>query len=160
MHDPRKSHLLAGKKVLRYIKGTWRYGVFFSYGKKGSKEEVMRFSDSDWCGDNLNRRSTTCYIFKFQGAPIFWISMKQPVMAMSSCEAEYIASCSSACQIAWIESVLIELRVNVQVPINLFVDNKSPINLRNNPVSHGKSKHIKIRFHYIMEQVNKGKLTM
>lgn len=70
MHDPRKSHMLDGKGVLRYIKGTLRHGVLFSYGRKRSQEEVIGFSDSDWCGDILDRRSTIGYVFKFQGAQI------------------------------------------------------------------------------------------
>lgn len=81
-------------------------------------------------------------------------------MALSSCEAEYIVSCSAVCQAAWIEDVLTELGVNIQVSIKLFVDNKSAINLTKNHVSHGRSKHIETMFHYIREQVNKGSLTM
>ncbi|XP_050914873.1 secreted RxLR effector protein 161-like [Lathyrus oleraceus] len=151
MHNPRKSHMLAGKRVLIYIKGTLRYCVFFSYGIKRSKEYVIVFSDSNWCGDILDRRSTTCYVFKFQGAPISWISKKKPIVALSSCEAEYIAICSTTCQAAWIEFVLTKLGVNIQVPIKLIIDNKSTIDLAKNFVSHGRSNHIEIRFHYIRE---------
>lgn len=97
-------------------------------------------------------------MFQFQGAPISWISKKQPVVALSSCEAEYIAGCYAACQAVWIDSLLNELGVNIQRPIKLMIDNKSAINLAKNPVSHGRSKHIETRFHYIREQVGKGKL--
>lgn len=78
-------------------------------------------------------RITTCYAFKFQGAPISWICKKQPVVDLSSCEAKYIVICS----VSWIEVVLIEIGVNIQVPIKLLIDNKSAINLANDHVSHG-----------------------
>lgn len=99
--------------------------------------------------------SITGYVFKFQGALVSWISKKQTVVALSSCEAEYIANCPAACQVAWIEAVLIELGVNIQVPIKLLVDNKSATRLAKNLVSYGRSKHIETKFHYIRKQLDK-----
>lgn len=99
----------------------------------------------------LDRRSTIGYVFKFQGTPISWISKNQPIVARI---------CSIACQAAWIEVLLIELRVNIQLPIKLLFDNKYAINLLKNHVSHGRSKHIEIRFHYVREKVNKERLAM
>ncbi|KAI5399766.1 hypothetical protein KIW84_064918 [Lathyrus oleraceus] len=69
-------------------------------------------------------------------------------------------SCPPSYQAAWIEAVLTELGVNIQVPIKLLVENKYAINLAKNHVSHGRSKHIKTWSHYIREKVNKGRLTM
>lgn len=142
MNEPKRSHLLAAKRVLRYVKGTVNFGIWFPADTGRNKDELKGFSDSDWCGDKLDRRSTTGYVFQFQGAPISWISKKQPVVALSSCEAEYIAGCYAACQAVWIDSLLNELGVNIQRPIKLMIDNKSAINLAKNPVSHGRSKHI------------------
>lgn len=72
-------------------------------------------------------------------------------MALSSCEAEYIASCSTTFQVVWIEVVFTELIMNIQVPIKLLVDNKYAINLARNIVTRGRSKHIETRFHYIRD---------
>ena len=79
-------------------------------------------------------------------------------MALSSCEAEYVAASYAACQAAWIEMLLEELKIMEPKKIKLFVDNKSAINLANHPMSHGRSKHIERRYHFLRDQVNKGKL--
>jgi hypothetical protein len=80
------------------------------------------------------------------------------VVALSSCEEEYIVGSYAACQAIWIESVLSELKNHVKKPIVLQMNNKSFINLANNPVLLGISKHIEAKFHFLREQVNHGKL--
>ncbi|MCI29936.1 cationic amino acid transporter 1-like, partial [Trifolium medium] len=92
----------------------------------------------------------------FLKAPVAWCSKKQPVVALSSCEAEYIAGSYAACQALWIDSVLKELQIDVKRPITLQIDNQSAINLAKNLVLHGRSKHIEARFHSLREQVNQG----
>lgn len=119
--------------------------------------KLIGFSDSDWCGDQVDRRSTTGYLFKFLNAPISWCSKKQPVVALSSCEAEYIAASYAACQALWLDSLIKEVQVEVMRPIQLHVDNKSAINLAKNPISHGRSKHIETKFHFLRDQVNSKK---
>ncbi|GAU49921.1 hypothetical protein TSUD_180390 [Trifolium subterraneum] len=88
MSKPLKSHLLATKRILRYINGTIHYGVLFQYSRDSSKIELNGFSDADWCGDKVDRRSRSGYVFKFQNAPVSWCSKKQSVIVLSSCEAE------------------------------------------------------------------------
>ncbi|BAT81325.1 hypothetical protein VIGAN_03101800 [Vigna angularis var. angularis] len=112
----------------------------------------------NWCGDKSDRKSTVGYVFFFNGAPISWSSIKEPVVALSSCEAEYIAACEATCQAAWLSSLMSELKIEVEGKVRLLVDNKSAIDLTKHPTSHGRSKHIETRFHYIREQVSKGKL--
>ncbi|XP_073224906.1 secreted RxLR effector protein 161-like [Cicer arietinum] len=85
MHDPRKTHLIAAKRILRYIKGTKEFGMLFSNGSKGERSELIGYSDSDWCGDITDRRSTFGYVFKFNEVVISWCTKKQPVTALSSC---------------------------------------------------------------------------
>ena len=82
------------------------------------------------------------------------------MVALSSCEAEYNAGAYAACQAVWLHSVLSEMTIEVKEPIQLLVDNKSAINLANNPISHGRSKHIETRYHFLREQVNSGKLKL
>ena len=80
------------------------------------------------------------------------------MVALSSCEAEYIAGSYAACQAIWIIFVLEEMTVEVKKPLVLQIDNKSAINLAKNPVLHGRSKHIEARFHFLREKVNQGEL--
>jgi hypothetical protein len=160
MSKPLKYHLLAAKRILRYINGTIHYGVVFPYSKDNGKLELSGFSDADWCGDKVDRRSTSGYLFKFQNAPVSWCSKKQSVIALSSCEAEYVAGSLAACQANWLQSLLSEINIIADTTVVLKIDNKSAINLAKNPVSHGKSKHIETRFHFLRDQVTKGKLKL
>jgi hypothetical protein len=116
------------------------------------------YSDANWCGDKIDRRSTTSFVFMLQGAPVSWTSKKQSIVALFSCEAEYVTGSSAACQANWLQNVLEDLMINIQQHIKLLIDNKSAINLAKNPIAHGKSKHIETRFHYLRDQVNRCKI--
>lgn len=70
MTDPRISHMTAAKRILRYLKGTLDFGLLFPKSKEKLLAEVAAYSDSDWCGDQADRKSTSGYLFKFLGAPI------------------------------------------------------------------------------------------
>ncbi|GAU33536.1 hypothetical protein TSUD_143290 [Trifolium subterraneum] len=129
-------------------------------GSSDSVDTTMFRQLIDWCGDKVDRRSTSGYVFKFQNAPISWCSKKQSVIALSSCEAEYVAGSLAACQANWLQSLLSEMKIIDNITVMLKIDNKSSINLAKNPVSHGKSKHIETRFHFLRDQVNKGKLSL
>ena len=102
MSDPRHSHMVAAKRILRYLRGTLNMGILFPHQDEKVRPHLVAYSDSDWCGDVLDRRSTMGYIFMIAGVPISWSSKKQSVVALSTCEAEYIAACSTTCQASWL----------------------------------------------------------
>ncbi|XP_050901883.1 secreted RxLR effector protein 161-like [Lathyrus oleraceus] len=156
MHDPRKTYMITAKRILRYVKGTKEYGLLFPNRSKGDKSELIGYSDSDWCGDITYRRSPHGYVFKFNEAAISWCTKKQPVTSLSSCEVKYIAGIFATCQAMWLDSVMKELMCEVMKPLILRIDNKSAISLAKNPISHGRSKHIDTRFHFIREKVRNG----
>ncbi|XP_014519584.1 uncharacterized protein LOC106776617 [Vigna radiata var. radiata] len=158
MECPRTSHLNAVKRILRYLQGTYSYGVLLRKEEAGVEVQITSYSDVDWYGDKGDRRSTPVYIFFMGGSPISWSSKKEPVVALSSCEAEYIAACEAACQAVWLGYLLEGLKVEWSGRVKLLVDNKSAIDLAKHPTSHGRSKHIKTKFHYIREQVSNGRL--
>ncbi|KAK2365584.1 putative mitochondrial protein [Trifolium repens] len=161
MDQPRMCHLTAAKRVLRYVKGTNDHGILIPNQKNSSKKlEAYGYSDSDWGGDQDDRKSTAGYLFMIGNAPISWCSKKQGIVALSSCEAEYVAASFAACQANWIEMLLSELKAVEVTKMKVLVDNKSAIDLANNPVSHGRSKHIERRFHFLRDQVNKEKLEL
>jgi len=81
MDDPRISHMKAARRNLRYLKGTINYGIFSPASSDDNDAVITCYSNSDWCGDKSDRRSTTGYFFKVFGAPISWCSRKQPVVA-------------------------------------------------------------------------------
>ncbi|GAU11617.1 hypothetical protein TSUD_346090 [Trifolium subterraneum] len=159
MERPKTSHLSATKRILRYIKGTMDYGIVFKKPDKRSLD-LIGYTNSNWCGDKDDRKSTAGYVFLYGGAPISWCSRKEPVVALSTCEAEYIAASLSACQGVWLSSLIDEISNAKCDSVILKVDNMSAINLAKNPIAHGRSKHIELRFHYLREQVGNGKLKL
>ena len=90
---PTKHHWIAVKRILRYLKGTLNYSLFYS---KGGATECVGFSDSDWGGDLHDRKSTSGYLFQISGAAVSWRSKKQTCVALSTAEAEYMALASAA----------------------------------------------------------------
>jgi hypothetical protein len=82
------------------------------------------------------------------------------VVALSSCEVEYIAASLSTCQAIWLKNLIEEISQAKIESVKLRIDNVSAINLAKNPIAHGRSKHIELRFHYLREQVNNGNLTL
>lgn len=118
---------------------------------------MIGYSDADWCGDKDDRKSTAGYCFFLGKAPISWCSKKELVVALS------IAAAMSACQAAWLDALMNELSIKEEgkeEAVTLKVDNQSAINLAKHPVSHGRSKHIEARFHFLREKVTKEKLIL
>lgn len=151
MEAPTTEHLAAVKKILCYVAGTLNWGCFYPRGKGGG--HLAGYSDSDMGGDVDTRRSTTGVMFFYGNCIISWQSLKQKVVALSSCEAEYISATTAACQGAWLARFLSELKKERPACFPLFMDNKSAISLAKNPVFHDRSKHIDVRFHFIRECV-------
>ncbi|KAJ9560132.1 hypothetical protein OSB04_005292 [Centaurea solstitialis] len=153
MESPRESHLKAVKQILRYIKGTINYGLVY---QKGGDGKIIGYSDSNHNGDRDDGKSTSGMAFYFSDNLITWCSQKQQTVALSSCEAEFMAATLAACQALWLQSLLKYLTDSEAGCVKLLVDNKSAIELMKNPVFHGRSKHINTRYHFIRECVEKG----
>lgn len=150
MEDPCVSHLQGAKRILRYIKGTLTEGIFYG---NNSDVKLVGYTDSDWAGDTETRKSTSGYAFHLGTGAISWSSKKQPVVALSTAEAEYIAATSCATQTVWLRRILEVMHHEQNTPTKIYCDNKSAIALSKNPVFHGRSKHIDIRFHKIRELI-------
>ena len=123
-------HVNAGRKVLRYLKGTFNHCLFYD---KMNDLIVSAFIDVDWTGSLNDRRSTSGYVFLLGTTTISWSSKKQPTVALSSTEAEYRAMTNATCEAMWIKKLMKDLCVeNLQIII--YCDNMSSIYLANNPV--------------------------
>ncbi|KAG8064903.1 hypothetical protein GUJ93_ZPchr0004g39485 [Zizania palustris] len=159
MEKPRQEHLVAVKHLLRYIAGTMDYGVVYPKVTKGDKN-LTDYSDSDLGGDVDERKSTSGVIFFLGKLPVSWQSQKQKTMALSTCEAEYMAGAAGACQAVWLVQLLNDITGRVVQPPVLKMDNQSAIALSRNPVLHDRSKHIDTKFHFIRECVDSGKICL
>ena len=132
------------------------------FPKSNESIEVKGFCDADWGNDN-DRKSITGYCFKINesGPMISWKSRKQPTVALSSCEAEYMSLTSATQEGKYLLSMLNEILNLEQTKFTLFCDNQSAISLAKNPVKHSRSKHIDIlRFHFIRNEIENDSLAI
>ncbi|XP_039778310.1 secreted RxLR effector protein 161-like [Panicum virgatum] len=127
IESPTAEHLAVVKRILRYIAGTIDYGCH--YKKTGAELKLLGYSDADMAGDIDTRKSTTGVLFYYGSSLVSWQSQKQKVVALSSCEAEYIAATTAACQGVWLAQLLSELRSEQCRPFILKMDSKSAIAL-------------------------------
>ncbi|KAD4586182.1 hypothetical protein E3N88_23783 [Mikania micrantha] len=155
MQAPKQTHVQALKQILRYVKGSTDLGLV--YQRKGS-QELHGYSDSSHSTDKDDGRSTTGLIFFYGSGPVAWVSQKQTTVALSSCEAEFMAATAAACEAIWLRGLLSEITGLKEEQVEIKVDNKSAIALIKNPVFHGRSKHIDTRYHFIRECEEKGQL--
>jgi hypothetical protein len=154
MSSPTMSHWLTAKRILRYLKGTTDFGILYKKGE--SRLSLMAFTDSDYAGDLDDRRSTSGFVFMMGSGAVSWSSKKQTVVALSTTEAEYIAAALCACQCVWLRRVTEKLGIEEKSGTVIMCDNSSTIQLSKNPVFHGKSKHIDVKFHFLRDLVNEG----
>jgi hypothetical protein len=152
MQSPSELHYGATKRVLRYVKGTCSYGLWYT---NTTSFELCGFSDSDWAGSVDDRRSTTGYVFNIGSAAIAWSSKKQPSPVLSSSEAEYITVTSTACQAVWLRRILEDMKQHKQEATIIHRDNQSTIAMTKNPMSPSRTRH-----HFIRELVDKGSIKM
>ncbi|WVZ74588.1 hypothetical protein U9M48_022752, partial [Paspalum notatum var. saurae] len=136
--DPKESHLTAVKRILRYLKHTPSIGLWYP---KGASFELLGYTDSDFAGCRVERKSTSGGCYLLGRSLVSWSSKKQNCVSLSTAEAEYIAA-------------------GKRSRIPLLCDNESAVKLTNNPVQHSRTKHIDIRHHFIRDHVAKGDILL
>jgi hypothetical protein len=92
-------------------------------------------------------------MFSFGSGAISWSSKKQPTVALSNTKAEYRGATIAACEVVWLQKLLLDLGQSVDAPVVIYCDNISSILLANNPVYHVRTKHIEVHYHFIREKV-------
>ena len=150
MNNPTEEHMEAALRVLRYLKSTPGKGLIF---KKNSNRGIEVFTDADWAGSIMDRRSTSGYCTFVWGNLVTWRSKKQSVVARSSAEAEFRAMAHGICEGIWLRRLLSELKVKIPDPIKLLCDNQAAISIAKNPVHHDRTKHIEVDRHFISEKI-------
>ncbi|KAI3423627.1 Exocyst subunit Exo70 family protein [Psidium guajava] len=153
MESPTEKHLQVAKHILRYLKGIASLGLFY---KKGENSDLLGFTDSDYAGDIEDRKSTSGYVFMLGSAAISCSSKKQPIISLSTTEVEFVAATSSACQGIWLRKILGQLHFEHHEATIIFCNNNSAIKLSKNPVLHGRSKHIDVKYHFSRDLTKDG----
>ncbi|XP_019189506.1 PREDICTED: uncharacterized protein LOC109183902 [Ipomoea nil] len=153
MHTPTADHWALLKRVLRYVKGTATHGLRLTTSVSA---DIHAYSDSDWAGCPIDRKSTSGYAVFLGTNLVSWVSHKQRTVARSSTEAEYKGLADVAAEVTWIASLLRELGLHSGVPPTLWCDNLGATYLCANPVFHARTKHVEIDFHFVRDKVTSG----
>lgn len=151
MHSPTNNDWIALKRILRYLKGTAHFSL--SILKSSNPFQLQAFTDSDWAGSSIDRRSTGGYAIFLGSNLISWCSRKQRTVARSSTEAEYKSLADTAAELSWLQSLLGELGVFIATAPLLWCDNIGATYLAANPIFHARTKHIEVDFHFVREKV-------
>lgn len=154
--NPHKEHFTAAKNMLRYLKRTIDMKLHFTAGG----EEISGYADADWGGNTEDRRSYSGFVFYIGNNAISWESRKQPTVALSSTEAEYMSISNAAKEAIYLRKLLEELGFGKQEAVKLNVGNQGGMKLATNPVFHNRSKHIDIKYHHIRDVVKNEEIEL
>lgn len=162
--NPQKDHWNAINHILRYLRGSAEYALVYS------EEGTLAFegySDADWGGNRPDRRSTSGNVFTLGNTAISWTSTRQKSVALSSTEAEYVASCTAAQEAIWLRRMLQDIQdiflvgsISELPTTTLFMDSQSGMALTKNPEFKKRTKHIDIAYHFVRECVANGTISV
>ncbi|XP_058198509.1 secreted RxLR effector protein 161-like [Rhododendron vialii] len=150
--DSKESHLIAVKRIIRYVTGTSTLGLWYP---KGTNVDLAAFFDVDWAGSADDRKRTSSGCFNLGNCLVAWHSKKQNCVSLSTAEEEYIAARSCCTQLLWMKQMLQDYGLSQGV-MTVFCDKTSAINISKNLVQHSRTKHIDIRHHFIRDLVEDG----
>ncbi|GJV61283.1 putative ribonuclease H-like domain-containing protein [Tanacetum coccineum] len=148
---PKTSHLHIMKKIFRYLKGHLKLGLWYP---RDSPFDLEDFFDSNYAGVSLDRLSTTKGCQFLGRRLISWQCKKHTIVANFTTEVEYVAAANCYRQVLWIQNQLLDYRYNF-MNTKIFINNESTICIVKNLVFHSKTKHIKIRHHFIRDSYEK-----
>jgi hypothetical protein len=153
MHAPCEAHLVAAKRILRYLQGTLGHGLVIP---RTAPTQLRVYTDADWAGCPDTRRSTSGYAVFLGDSLISWSSKRQPTVSRSSAEAEYRAVANGVAEVTWLRQLLKEIHHPLDSACLVYCDNVSAIYLSSNPVQHQRTKHVEIDLHFVRERVAMG----
>jgi hypothetical protein len=152
LSNPGQAHMDAAMQVLRYLKGTRKLGL--KYNRSGG--DLNGYTDSDWASCRDTRKSVGGYVFEYAGAAVSWKCKRQPVVALSTAEAEFIAASKAAQEAIYLQRMLRDLGEEIQDGCVLHEDNEGCIELGDHPSASDRTKHIDIRVFFLRQAVADG----
>lgn len=146
------AHWQAVKRIFRYLRGTIDYKLHYT---KGGNDGIVGYCDADYASDLGERRSCTGYVFKLSNAAITWYSKRQPTVALSTTEAEYLSMSAAVREALWLKQFMKELHSKLDKTITINCDNSSSIDLAESDGFKARTKHIDVRHHHIRKMIKK-----
>ncbi|XP_075091552.1 secreted RxLR effector protein 161-like [Nicotiana tabacum] len=154
--NPKEFHLKAAKRILRYLKGTHDLVLYY---RSGDSFDLIGYADVDYAGYLVDRKNTSGMAHFLGCCLISWGTRKQNSVTLSTAEAEYVAVASCCAQSLWIKQQLEDFGVFSDC-VPLLCDNTSALNMAKTPVQHKRTKHIDVRHHFLIDNVEKGLICM
>ena len=154
VQDPGREHWEFVLDILRYIQGTIHYGL--RYGGS-SNSTLLGYSDANWGGCAQTSKSTTGFVFLFNGGPVAYGSRRQRAIALSTRDSEFYAVCAASKESVWLKSLLLELGIDVG-RVSIRCDSKCAIALVNGTSVDTSARHIKLSYFYSREQQEMGNI--
>jgi hypothetical protein len=153
LESPRTTHLIAVTRVFCYLSGTKSLKLILG----GDYSNLTRYSDADWAS-HTHRHSISGFVYFVGIGAVTWSSKKQPIVTLSSTEAEYVVLTHASKDSLWIHKLLTELSsiFSFTLPTTLFCDNQGAIHLSKDATFHGHTKHIDVHFHFICQTITTG----
>nr|GEX27876.1 putative ribonuclease H-like domain-containing protein [Tanacetum cinerariifolium] len=148
---PKTSHLHDVKRIFRYLKCQPKLSLWYP---RELAFDLESYSDSDYAGADLDRKSTTGGCQFLDKVLISWQCKKQTIVATLTIEAEYVAAASCCGQVLWIQNQILDYGFNF-MKTKIYIDNESTICIVKNPMFHSKTQHIEIRYHFIRDAYEK-----
>jgi hypothetical protein len=155
---PSQTHLSAAKRVLRYLRSTLTHGITFSQGPNAAM--LRSYVDADFAGCIQTSRSTGGDVHMLAGGAISWSSKRQPLVTLSTTEAEYVALARAASECIWLRDLLSELKCPQSAPTTVHEDNQGCVALVMNPKFHARTKHIRLKYHFTREKQENGEINV
>ncbi|KAK4351546.1 hypothetical protein RND71_030859 [Anisodus tanguticus] len=151
----REPHYTALKRIIRYVKGTFDYGIHLY---PSAPIKLLAYMDADWAGCPDTRRSTSSYCLFLGDNLISWSAKRQTTVSCSSAEAEYRVVANVVSESCWIRNLLLELHCPIPTATLVYCDNVSAIYISGNPINHQRTKHIELDIHFVREKVARGQV--
>ena len=148
--NPKESHMMAIKRIMRYLKGTKDYGLWY---KLGGNLDLKVLTNVDWAGNLDDRKITSGGAFFLGKRLVSWTSNKQNCTSQSIAKAEYVVAIINCSNIVWFKKIFIGMKVEIKYLVVIYCDNTSTINISKNPVMHSKTKYIAIEYYFLRELV-------
>ena len=120
MDKPHEILWMEEKRILNFVQGTKTHGIHYV---AQSSLELVGFIESDWAGDNTDRKSNSRYVFMLVDGPIIFSSKNQSAISLSSTEAEYRGVVNAATQCLWLQGMLEEFGIDLETSTIIYCDN-------------------------------------
>ena len=157
MQTPNSSDMSALVYLFRYMRGTYDWGLVLSCDN--GPIELKGFADASFA-EEQGRKSRSGYSVFIDDCIVSWFSKKQTIVALSSTEAEYVALSEIAKEILWMRELCREVGQELKDATTIMEDNKSAIAIANDPIHHGRVKHIQVKTHFFRDHLKKGHLKL